>query len=764
MKRHRAIRLGTALAVILLALEAPLTRSGPCPTQDQLAGAPAPADSTWAPRLAPGDTSAGDAELAGPAAGGPEGQAPASVAASPRAAADDSCQFGPVAALILADDFAAAYRLLASYPDSGATARRCPLREYQRAVCERQLGRADRALAHLERLAGAVPVLDGYRRYWLACCLEDLHRFDEARAVHRHLQAAAGRALRDLSRWRLAELWVRAGRLAAAVEEYEQLRGSTAVADVEVLYRLGQLHGMRGQPREQRRVWLELVRRFPGSARARQILLELPLQDEFAEVHARATALAKHRLHDEAIALWEQFLGAHPQHPSAVEAQYQLATVHASAGSTARAAELFAELWARRRHPEALHSLAGVLVRQDKDSEASRTFEQFARTFPQHRLADDALWRAAKAAEREEDFQRAENLYERLVEACPQSSLRDEAAWCAAFMRYCRGEYREALARFVALAPTAREAHLLDQNLFWAGKAAEKLGMEDQAHSFYQRVAATFPRSYYATRAVALGHGMPPALGGGPGAWRATRPPAVPGAAGRDAVRRADCLAAIGMRQLACRELAVATDRDDADVHTLAAARDRYEAWGLLDLALRLSTRIVAATGSRDIGQLYPAYYWDQTAAAAAAAGLDPHLALAVMRQESSFNPAAVSPAGALGLMQLMPQTAAVLGERLGLGQLSPERLLDPGLSILLGSHYLGEQLRALEAEAGAPLAVELAVAAYNAGPDKVRLWLQRLPAADPEAFVERIPYHETRKYVKLVMRSYTIYKALGDG
>jgi soluble lytic murein transglycosylase len=133
-------------------------------------------------------------------------------------------------------------------------------------------------------------------------------------------------------------------------------------------------------------------------------------------------------------------------------------------------------------------------------------------------------------------------------------------------------------------------------------------------------------------------------------------------------------------------------------------------------------------------------------------------LALAVTRQESSFNAAAVSPSGALGLMQLMPGTARDVAGRLGVPFIQEKLTRDPGYNVQLGSQYLAEMLQRFGGS------YELALAAYNAGPGRVARWLESV--GDPRAgkidmvdWIEMIPFRETRNYVQRIMEGVAVYR-----
>jgi len=143
---------------------------------------------------------------------------------------------------------------------------------------------------------------------------------------------------------------------------------------------------------------------------------------------------------------------------------------------------------------------------------------------------------------------------------------------------------------------------------------------------------------------------------------------------------------------------------------------------------------------------LFPVRYWEQILEHSK--NTDPVLVKSLMRQESAFNPLARSRARASGLMQMIYPTAKSFGIK------KPNELLNPEASIHAGSEFLARLIN----EFGS---VELALAAYNAGPGAVRNWQKRYPTKNVDLFVEMIPYTETREYVRLVRRNYKIYQSI---
>ena len=168
--------------------------------------------------------------------------------------------------------------------------------------------------------------------------------------------------------------------------------------------------------------------------------------------------------------------------------------------------------------------------------------------------------------------------------------------------------------------------------------------------------------------------------------------------------------------------------------HDLAVqASIRAEAWDVLEL--RFPTPM-----SQTFSQF------------AQARALEPSLLYALARQESALYPKAKSPVGATGLMQLMPATAKHTAKKWGYPQPRPQQLVEPALNIRLGSAYLRELLDQYQGNR------VLATAAYNAGPGRVRQW--RTESGMPmDAWVESIPYRETRNYVQNVLVYNVIYQ-----
>jgi soluble lytic murein transglycosylase len=198
--------------------------------------------------------------------------------------------------------------------------------------------------------------------------------------------------------------------------------------------------------------------------------------------------------------------------------------------------------------------------------------------------------------------------------------------------------------------------------------------------------------------------------------------------------------------------LEAAATTPDRLLATAAALR----AHGQTSRSIRLAWKVI--DGGRRDAQTYRLAYpvIDQTELVrqARARSIDPTLVAAIIRQESSFNPRAVSVAGARGLMQVMPSVGQQISRSLGYPLWDPGLLFDPDANLELGVAHLASSIRQYDD-------IVRVLAAYNAGGSRVTRWSAKAGAQDPEVFAERISFTETRDYVRIVQRNAELYKAL---
>ena len=309
--------------------------------------------------------------------------------------------------------------------------------------------------------------------------------------------------------------------------------------------------------------------------------------------------------------------------------------------------------------------------------------------------------------------------------------------WVAGLAAWRMADYAAAADAFAAVASRARDADTVAAGLFWAARSDRAAGLVDRAAA-QLRSASRMGETFYGLLAGAA-LGQPDALPAlDPGASRVDQLPNV---------RAAAALAEIGETALADRLLRhqarIGPAVDHGALLRVAARLDLPSAQVWL-------AQYGPAGAAGSIAQRYPMPGWSP----AGGWRVDRALLLAHALQESQFRPDAVSPAGARGLMQLMPGTARLVARHKG-EPVSP-RLDDPGMNFEYGQSYLEE----LAGDAGTGGLLPKVIAAYNAGPNNVALWnLRRGVQADPLLFIESIPFAETRAYVSIVLRNYWIYQ-----
>jgi soluble lytic murein transglycosylase len=319
------------------------------------------------------------------------------------------------------------------------------------------------------------------------------------------------------------------------------------------------------------------------------------------------------------------------------------------------------------------------------------------------------------------------------------------AGWIA--LRWLR-EPARALPHFKRLYDGVTTPISRARGAYWAGRAAAAWGRADDAQVWFATAARNLSTYYGQLAAERLSADLFLALP------RAPQP-------STDA-RRAFAARTLVQSLTRLAQFGHAARIDRLFAALIAQADEPDPAQLTADLALRLDRPDLAvrtARAARRAGIILPDHLYpvlDLPAAAEATPASDA-LVLAIVRQESGFDPGAVSRAGARGMMQLMPATARHLARSL---DLDPARhtLDDPAFNLLLGRTYLARLLRRYDG------ALLLALTAYNAGPGRVRRWLKRYgdprrPEIDPVDWVETLPFAETRNYIQRVLEGLTVYR-----
>ncbi len=396
----------------------------------------------------------------------------------------------------------------------------------------------------------------------------------------------------------------------------------------------------------------------------------------------------------------------------------------------------------------AAYNRARLLVRMRRRSEGHRELLAFADRYPQHARAPAAIFIVADDLEDARRRVPADSLYGVIAERWPADEYASRARHQLAGSALARGDTQQAMRWYQAeFSARGTQRHAAQ---FFLARLHAAAGDSAEARLLWAKLAESDVAGYYGVRAREAAALPPPrftaATRRDPAADRITRQ-----FDRLDLLRRAQLYAEADEF---VRHLTTATS-DAPDAMLVLANGLIARGWVIegVNLGWR-ATGHLPLRDARVLRAIYPWRFRELIEAEAQKHGLDPYLLVALIRQESTFRPAVVSHAGAHGLMQLMPSTATHLARRLGV-EWDDAFLTVADANVHIGAAHLASLLQQFDG------ALVPSLAAYNAGSRPVRRWLRYPEAADPFLFVERIPYDETRGFVRSVLRNYVLYRAL---
>jgi soluble lytic murein transglycosylase len=392
--------------------------------------------------------------------------------------------------------------------------------------------------------------------------------------------------------------------------------------------------------------------------------------------------------------------------------------------------------------------------------------DQLRTGFPHSPWLAEALYSSGNMYLLRKNYAHAVEYYSELADHFPQNTNAAAAHWRAGWWSYRQGLYDQAAKVFedqIREYPGAKETV---SALYWRARLYEDQDHQpSMAAAHYRTLIRTYSHFFYAQmareRLVALGDAAPvsvPALDKYVPETIPKLDDTVP--EGDPHLVKAHLLVNAGLSEYVPEEIAAAPGSSSwsgiAEAKIYTSYGETYRAMRVLKRALPFATS--ASIKSIPLAYwriLFPEVYWDTIQAESSKNGLDPYLVASLIRQESEFNPSAISHANAYGLMQLLPSVGKQMAHEEGLGSIETRQLLDPILNIKLGTRYLRQTM---ERYGRVP---EYALAAYNAGENRVMDWQAAGPYHGVDEFVESIPFTETREYVQSILRNQEIYRGI---
>jgi soluble lytic murein transglycosylase len=488
----------------------------------------------------------------------------------------------------------------------------------------------------------------------------------------------------------------------------------------------------------------------------------------FSERKMRADVLSQRRPSDAANEYRELMGSAPPEEVASVQVAYAAALQRSGRRKEARDSlekmpELTGDAQARRLY------LLAEIARSDEDEERFTSLITKLRDAGNSSWLEDALLSGGNMYLLKRDYDKAIDYYRELHLRFPAGRRGSYAHWKAAWLSWRQGRSDEAKREFddqIATYPTSPE---VSAALYWRARLAEEERDIRKAAAYYRRLSEQFHNYYYAELARArlrsmhiagedasdplLDKVMPAKL---PAEFVAEAPD------DNLRVQKSMLLQNGGLYELAVRELQAAAVDLNAGWATAEIARI-YQENGQYHRALQVLKRAVPTYYSLEIESLprnyweslFPRPFWGDLKKFASRNKLDAFVVASLIRQESEFNPGAVSRADALGLMQLLPSTGKKVAREVRIRRFSTNQLLLPTTNLQLGTRYFRTLVDHFNGQ------LEYALAAYNAGPDRVESWLSQGGFRDTPEFVESIPFTETREYVQAIVRNTTVYRKL---
>lgn len=513
------------------------------------------------------------------------------------------------------------------------------------------------------------------------------------------------------------------------------------------------------------------------------------------EWYERGKNLVRAAQYDKAVEVFGKLLEKEPDSPNRAEALFRTGVSHFYNGKRGDAVVVLGKMMKDyprdQRVPEALYWIGRSYGRLGERDKSVKTFQKLVSSYAKNEWADDALFLIGNIYREANDAKKALEVYGRLAADYPESRFADSAIWWNAWAYYKAGDYRKAEQTLQELINRYPRSFLVHQARYWQGRTAEKTGNNAKAAEYYGKVLKHGSYTYYGYRAserlanmgvsdvvtkqdvvvevTAVCADMPclddpvPSVDtdDGPPVWTEETRRLL---TAEPSFKKTLELMHLDMKKEAAAELWHLQERLPRKRGALIGLSKAFFELGdyyrSLVLVLRNYERYLEGEARETPGDLwllaYPQGYWDSILSYSRKYGQDPYFIAAIIREESQFSAEALSPAGARGVMQVMPATGEWIAQTIRLQGFDRTKLFQSDTAINLGTWYISHLMTRFK---GDPLFV---AAAYNAGPEAVTGWLKgNGHITERDEFVESIPFSETRGYVKKVLRNYAEYKRI---
>ncbi len=409
-----------------------------------------------------------------------------------------------------------------------------------------------------------------------------------------------------------------------------------------------------------------------------------------------------------------------------------------------------------------LYWQARMWRKKNDEHPMAKVVEQISKKYPSSDAHEDILLEISRVYKGNNKDEVAEIWWKKLLKNFPKRRSGEIAAWELAWYHYQQNNWETSL-KYIndGLRNGINNPEVAAKFVYWQGKLAVLEKKQERAQRIFNNLLSWYPNTFYGMLALrTMSSLVPKKIPYKEKDYWHDNPPELKANEERTELEFAEFVMAAGDGNIGAKHIRNLVDLKSPKelIWKSSLVLDEYGEYRSLQT-------IVVNHYLGDLKRIpiqdqqvwtfaYPRPYWMDVQNFSKNAGIDPYLALAIMREESLYQADVVSPASARGLMQLMPYTGKRVAKIIGLQLKDEKDLFDPKINIQLGTSYLGQ----ISKRFGEVIQI---AGSYNAGPGRMKEWLKRFPDRDLDEFVESIPYIETRNYVKRVFRTHQLYKAI---
>ena len=620
-----------------------------------------------------------------------------------------------------------------------------PEARFKKGYCLIKLGKFQEGVSTLNGVDAQLPLVADYVLYYQGAGYQNLSDYANASAAfNKILTQYPGSGVKKKTLARLGNIYTETGDYANAERIFRSLYGeeSDRHKKASYLFSLGSALQKQGKYQDAsavyKRVWLE----FPETKASSDAYKAAKSLSQTQGVAFRATE-ADYAQRGNTLfsrSRWSAALNNYelvPSKTTAIRTKMAIAMVNTKELNKAE------NILKGINSPESLFWRGKLKSKQGLDSQASDLYYQIHVQYPSSPLAAEGLYNAARLYQINDNTDRAVKIYDELIRSYPKSTFAEDGAWYLGWIYYRRGMYREALGTFSAFTDSSSTFNASNAR-YWKARTLEKQGRKDEAQAEYMALAALTTPTYHTYMAQKKTGHRPSYANMNPNSISLS-------ASANSRKEKTLLLIRLGMLEEAGLETEkmqeeASTQEEFVLVSLLYSKVDDYYN----------SIKVAQGIGLPQANTLsFPRGYKDIVGPYARKYGVDELIVYSIIREESRFQKDVVSPADAVGLMQLIPPTARAVARQIGISGFTVDMLTIPRVNIEMGIYYFKQVLDEFNGD------VELALASYNAGPHRAADWKVRFYGLEKDEFIEEVPFRETRNYIRRILRSYGAYKAI---